>query len=105
MLFKVNVVLFTFDDFTGGIISLLKSVVITVKIEIGGTAAQIELRELADKRRLETHTQWVNRGKGANPTVRGIQQLRKNSIQTIRDSADVLRHIIKNVSSRLVGTI
>ena len=41
----------------------------------------------------------------ANPTVRGIQQLRKNSIQTIRDSADVLRHIIKNVSSRLVGTI
>jgi hypothetical protein len=41
----------------------------------------------------------------ANPTVRGIQQLRKNSIQTIRDSADVLRHIIQNVSSRLVGTI
>jgi hypothetical protein len=39
-----------------------------------------------------------------NPTVRGIQQLRKNSIQTIRDSVDVLRHIIQNVSSRLVGT-
>jgi hypothetical protein len=33
----------------------------------------------------------------------GIQQLRKNSIQTIRDNVDVLRHIIKNVSSRLVG--
>jgi hypothetical protein len=37
----------------------------------------------------------------ANPTVRGIQQLRKNSIQTIRDISDVLRHIIKNVSERL----
>ncbi len=40
-----------------------------------------------------------------NPTVTVIQQLRKNSIQTNRDSADVLRHIIKNVSSRLVDTI
>jgi hypothetical protein len=34
-----------------------------------------------------------------------IQKLRENSIQTIRDNADVLRHIIKNVSSRLVGSI
>ncbi len=34
-----------------------------------------------------------------------IQHLGKKSIQTNRDSADVLRHIIKNVSSRLVGTI
>jgi hypothetical protein len=41
----------------------------------------------------------------ANPTVRGIQQLRKNSIQTIRDISDVLRHIIKNVSERLVRNI
>jgi hypothetical protein len=41
----------------------------------------------------------------ANPTVRGIQQLRKNSIQTIRDIADVLRHIIKNISERLFGNI
>ena len=52
MLFKVNVVLFTFDVLTGGIIDLWKSVVITVKVEIGGAAAQIELREVADKRRL-----------------------------------------------------
>jgi len=51
----------------------------------------------------EIHVEFVQCW--ANPTVRGIQQLRKNSIQTIRDSADVLRHIIKNVSSRLVGTI
>ncbi len=41
----------------------------------------------------------------ANPTVRGIQQLRKNSIQTTRDIADVLRHIIKNISERLFGNI
>jgi hypothetical protein len=41
----------------------------------------------------------------ANPTVTVIQHLGKKSIQTNRDSADVLRHIIKNVSSRLVGTI
>jgi hypothetical protein len=43
----------------------------------------------------------------ANPTVRGIQQLRRNSIQTIRDISDVLRHIIKNVSEleRLVRNI
>ena len=40
-----------------------------------------------------------------NPTVRDIKQLWKNSIQTIRDSSDVLRHIIKNVSSRLVGMV
>jgi hypothetical protein len=52
MLFKVNVVLFTFDALAGGIIDLWKSVVITVKVEIGGTATQIELREVADKRRL-----------------------------------------------------
>ncbi len=40
-----------------------------------------------------------------NPTVMMIQQLGEKSIQTHRDSADVLRHIIKNVSSRLVCTI
>ena len=51
MLFKVNVVLFTFDALAGGIIALWKSVVITVKVEIGGAAAQIVLREVADKRR------------------------------------------------------
>ena len=49
MLFKVNVVLFTFDALTGGIIALWKSVVITVKVEIGGAAAQIVLREVTDK--------------------------------------------------------
>ncbi len=54
MLFKVNVVLFTFDALAGGIIALWKSVVITVKVEIGGAAAQIVLREVADKRRLYT---------------------------------------------------
>ena len=42
---------------------------------------------------------------GVNPTVMVIQHLGKKSIQTIRDNADVLRHIIKNVSSRLVGII
>jgi hypothetical protein len=52
MLFKVNVVLFTFDALAGGIVTMWKSVVITVKVEIGGAAAQIELREVADKRRL-----------------------------------------------------
>ncbi len=52
MLFKVNVVLFTFDALAGGIIALWKSVVITVKVEIGGAAAQIVLREVTDKRRL-----------------------------------------------------
>ena len=52
MLFKVNVVLFTFDALAGGIIALWKSVVITVKVEIGGAAAQIVLREVADQRRL-----------------------------------------------------
>jgi hypothetical protein len=52
MLFKVNTVLFTFDVLTGGIIDLWKSVVITVKVEIGGAVAQIELREVTDKRRL-----------------------------------------------------
>ncbi len=34
----------------------------------------------------------------ANPTVMVIQQLGENSIQTIGDSSDVLRHIIKHVS-------
>jgi hypothetical protein len=42
---------------------------------------------------------------GANPTVMVIQKLGGNSIQTHRDSVDVLRHILKNVSSRLVYTI
>jgi hypothetical protein len=41
----------------------------------------------------------------ANPTVRSIQQLRKNSIQTHSDIADVLRHIIKNVSEILSRNI
>ena len=45
------------------------------------------------------------RGAEANPTVRGIQQLGKNSIQTHRDKSDVLRHIIKNVSKRLIRII
>jgi hypothetical protein len=49
MLFKVKVVLFTFDTLTGGIIALWKSVVITVKVEIGVATAQIEMREVADK--------------------------------------------------------
>jgi hypothetical protein len=52
MLFKVNAVLFTFDTLAGGIIALWKSVVITVKVEIGGAAVQIEVREVTDKRRL-----------------------------------------------------
>jgi hypothetical protein len=38
--------------FAGGIIALWKSVVITGKVEIGGAAAQMELREVADKRML-----------------------------------------------------
>ena len=37
----------------------------------------------------------------ANPTVTVIQHLGANSIQINRDSADVLRHIIKNVSDTL----
>ena len=41
----------------------------------------------------------------ANPTVMVIQHLGKNSIQTNRDKLDVLRHIIKNVSERLVQLI
>jgi hypothetical protein len=41
----------------------------------------------------------------ANPTVMVIQHLGEKSIQTNRDSSDVLRHIIKNVSERLVRTI
>ena len=41
----------------------------------------------------------------ANPTVTVIQHLGKKAIQTHRDSSDVLRHIIKNVSKRLVRTI
>ncbi len=47
----------------------------------------------------------LDRSHTTNPTVTVIQHLGKKSIQTNRDSADVLRHIIKNVSSRLVGTI
>jgi hypothetical protein len=43
---------FTFDTLTGGIIVLWKSVVITVKVEIGGVTVQIDLREVTDKRRL-----------------------------------------------------
>jgi hypothetical protein len=34
-----------------------------------------------------------------------IQQLRKNSIQTIRDISDVLQHIVKNVSEKPVRNI
>ena len=41
------------DARAGGGIALRKSVLITVKVEIGGAAAQIELREVADKRRLD----------------------------------------------------
>jgi hypothetical protein len=41
----------------------------------------------------------------ANPTVMVIHHLGEKSIQTNRDSSDVLRHIIKNVSERLVRTI
>ncbi len=48
MLFKVNSVLFTFDALTGGIIALWKSVVTTVKVEIGVTTVQIELREVTE---------------------------------------------------------
>ncbi len=40
-----------------------------------------------------------------NPTVRGSQYLGKNTVQTNRDSWDVLRHIIKNGSKRLVRSI
>ena len=36
-----------------GGITLWKSVLITVKVEIGGTTAQIELRGVEDKRRLD----------------------------------------------------
>jgi hypothetical protein len=38
-------------------------------------------------------------------TVMVIRKLGKNCIQTNRDSSDVLRHIIKNVLTRLVRTI
>jgi hypothetical protein len=41
----------------------------------------------------------------ANHTVMVIQHLGKKSIQTHRDIADVLRHIIKNVSERLFRNI
>ncbi len=37
----------------GGVITLWKSVLITVKVEIGGTTAQIELRGVEDKNRLD----------------------------------------------------
>jgi hypothetical protein len=42
---------------------------------------------------------------GTNPTVMVIQHSGKKSIQTNRDSSEILRHIIKNVSKRLVRTI
>ena len=41
-----------FHALTGGIIALWKGVLITVKVQIGGAVAQIELREVADKRML-----------------------------------------------------
>ena len=40
------------NTFPGGIIALWKSVLITVKVEIGDTAAQIEWRGVTDKRML-----------------------------------------------------
>jgi hypothetical protein len=58
MLFKVNTVLFTFDDLTGVIIDLWKSVVITVKVEIGRSSTQIEVRKVEDKRRLYYVGNW-----------------------------------------------
>ena len=66
--FKVNVVLFTFDALAGGIIALWKSVVITVKVEIGGAAAQIVLREVTDKRRLYSFCE-DGVGTGVNDTM------------------------------------
>jgi hypothetical protein len=50
-LLKVNE-LFSRHAFAGGIMALWKSVLITVKVEIGGAAAQIELRGVTDKRML-----------------------------------------------------
>jgi hypothetical protein len=41
-----------FHALAGDIIALWKSVVITVKVQIGGAVAQIELRGVADKRML-----------------------------------------------------
>ena len=73
MLFKVNVVLFTFDALAGGIIALWKSVVITVKVEIGGAAAQIVLREVADKRRLYVHRSVVLRKLWMASLIRGLR--------------------------------
>ena len=43
---------FLVHAFAGGIIALWKSVGITVKVEIGGAAAQLHLRGVADKRML-----------------------------------------------------
>jgi hypothetical protein len=43
---------FHVNAFAGGVIALWKSVVITGKVEIGGAAAQMELRGVADKRML-----------------------------------------------------
>jgi len=40
-----------------------------------------------------------------NPTVMVMQLLGKKSIQTIKDKSDILRHIVKNVSKRLVRFI
>jgi hypothetical protein len=49
---SVNQFFSRFHARAGGTIALWKSVGITVKVQIGGAAAQIELREVADKRRL-----------------------------------------------------
>ncbi len=65
MLFKVTEVLFTFDALAGGIIALWKSVVITVKVEIGGAAVQIVLREVTDKRRLYYAREIVETRRGS----------------------------------------
>ena len=50
MLFKVNTSSFHVNIFAGGIISLWKSVLITVKVEIGDSAVQIKMRGVTDKR-------------------------------------------------------
>ncbi len=55
--------------------------------------------------KLEDSEIEVSHTLGTNPTVTVNHHLGEKSIQTNRDSADVLRHIIKNVLSRLVGTI
>ena len=50
---EINSSFLRVDARAGGGIVLRKSVLITVKVEIGGAAAQIELREVTDKRRLD----------------------------------------------------